>query len=164
MNISLKAKITTGFVVAVLFVFFAGAISWSNARRAEDTFRWVEHTQEILTKLEEVHTDILSLQTGARGFALTGLDHFLEDRERDRIKIFQNLEGLRQLVADNPAQSRQAEQGIAGQFAELLRWQAVMLDRSDRSLALKREVNELRRRLGEPLRSPSQEAGESGPA
>ena len=107
---SLEAKITTGFVVVVLSVVFAGALSLRNARRTEDTFRWVDHTHEVLTKLEELSTDILSVQTGVRGFALTGLDPFLKAYEEGRIEISQDLEKLRQLVADNPVQLRRAGQ------------------------------------------------------
>jgi len=40
---------------------------------------------------------------------------------------------------------------------------AVMLGRADRSTELKREVNEFRRRLGEPLRYPSQAADATRP-
>jgi PAS domain S-box-containing protein len=42
------------------------------------------------------------------------------------------------------------------QLDELRRWQAVMLGREDRSIKLKREVNEMLQRLGEPIRYPSQ--------
>lgn len=49
-----------------------------------------------------------------------------------------------------------AEEQSASQLAELTRWQAVMLDREERNMQLKREVNELLRRLGEPIRYPSQ--------
>jgi PAS domain S-box-containing protein len=42
------------------------------------------------------------------------------------------------------------------QLNELRRWQEVMLNHSDRNQELKREVNELLRRLGEPVRYPSQ--------
>jgi len=54
---------------------------------------------------------------------------------------------------------KQAEEQIHRQLDELHRWQDVMLGREDRMQELKREVNELGRRLGEPLRYPSQEAG-----
>jgi PAS domain S-box-containing protein len=50
---------------------------------------------------------------------------------------------------------------LAEQLDELLRWQGVMLDRSDRSQELKREVNELSQRLDEPIRYPSQAVGGS---
>jgi PAS domain S-box-containing protein len=52
---------------------------------------------------------------------------------------------------------KQAEARIQQQLEELRRWQAVMLGREDHSMKLKREVNELLRRLGEPIRYPSQE-------
>lgn len=52
---------------------------------------------------------------------------------------------------------KRAEEENARQLDELRRWQAVMLDREDRNMELKREVNRLLRRLGEPIRYPSQE-------
>ena len=57
---------------------------------------------------------------------------------------------------------KQAEEQNARQLAELQRWQAVMLDREDRNMELKREVNELLRRMGEPVRYPSQAAEDAG--
>jgi hypothetical protein len=45
-----------------------------------------------------------------------------------------------------------ADARVADQLAELRRWHDVMLDREDRVLELKREVNTLCRRFGEPDR------------
>ncbi len=50
---------------------------------------------------------------------------------------------------------KRAEQKILAQLDELRRWQDVMLGREDRVLELKREVNALRQRLGEPVRYES---------
>ena len=52
---------------------------------------------------------------------------------------------------------KQAELQIQLQLDELRQWQGVMLGREDRNIQLKREVNELLVRLGEPIRYPSQE-------
>ncbi len=49
------------------------------------------------------------------------------------------------------------EERIQRQIEELQRWQMVTLGREDRNRELKREVNELLNRLGEPIRYPSQE-------
>jgi PAS domain S-box-containing protein len=54
---------------------------------------------------------------------------------------------------------KDAEAKLKEQLDELRRWQAVTLGREDRVQELKREVNEACRRLGEPARYPSQEAG-----
>jgi PAS domain S-box-containing protein len=52
---------------------------------------------------------------------------------------------------------------LAEQIDELRRWQDAMLDREDRIQEIKREVNDLCRRLGEPARYPSQEMDPTGP-
>jgi len=59
-------------------------------------------------------------------------------------------------VTRDITERKQAEQRILAQLDELRRWQEVTLGREDRVLELKREVNQLRQRLGEPARYPSQ--------
>ena len=62
---------------------------------------------------------------------------------------------------DITARKRTAAE-LQQQLDELRRWQAVMLGTADRSMKLKCEVNELLRRLGEPVRYPSQAEGAGG--
>lgn len=52
---------------------------------------------------------------------------------------------------------KRAEEQISSQLNELQRWHLTMLGREGRVLELKREVNTLLRRLGEPIRYPSLE-------
>jgi PAS domain S-box-containing protein len=68
------------------------------------------------------------------------------------------------VVVSDITERQQAEEKIKDQLDELQRWQNVMQVREDRVQELKREVNELCRSKGEPIRYPSQEAGppESG--
>jgi hypothetical protein len=67
------------------------------------------------------------------------------------------LEGLAESVGVALKRGQAAEQ-IKAQLDELQRWYEVMLGREDRAQQLKREVNELCRRMGETARYPSQEA------
>jgi PAS domain S-box-containing protein len=69
-----------------------------------------------------------------------------------------NVTGLLAMGQDVTERKRAGER-IAQHLEELRRWQAVMLGREDRNMELKREVNDLLRRLGEPIRYPSQEEG-----
>ncbi len=56
---------------------------------------------------------------------------------------------------------KQAEARLQAQLEELQRWHKLTLGRETRVIALKREVNALRRRLGEPAPYPSQDGGPS---
>lgn len=78
----------------------------------------------------------------------------------ERWQVFHDPQGLpvravgtcRDITTEVETQER-----MARQLDELQRWQTTMLGREERNRELKREINELCRRLGEPLRYPSQE-------
>lgn|GEM_PF-7103635 len=61
------------------------------------------------------------------------------------------------VVYNDITERKQAEEQINSQLEELQRWQDVMLGREDRVQELKREVNDLCRRMGEIVRYSSQE-------
>ena len=61
------------------------------------------------------------------------------------------------ITHENITDRKLAELQLAERLTELKRWQSVILGREGRNLELKREVNELLRRLGEPIRYHSQE-------
>ncbi len=64
--------------------------------------------------------------------------------------------------AEEKREHKRAEMKRIEQLDELHRWQDIMVDREDRVLELKHEVNELCLGLGQPIRYRSQETGEGG--
>jgi PAS domain S-box-containing protein len=60
-------------------------------------------------------------------------------------------------VSRDLGERKRAQEKLAAQLDELLRWQAAMLGREGRVAELKREVNDLSRRLGLPVPYPSQD-------
>ncbi|MBN1268298.1 MAG: PAS domain S-box protein [Kiritimatiellae bacterium] len=62
----------------------------------------------------------------------------LDQSDKDRLALLGILED-----------EKRAEEKLIEQMTELRRWQAVMLDREDRVIALKKELNELAVKLGE---------------
>jgi hypothetical protein len=65
-------------------------------------------------------------------------------------------------IISDITERKQAEKSLQSQLEELQRWEAVMLDREGRVQEIKREVNELLRRLGEPIRYPSHGDADAG--
>jgi PAS domain S-box-containing protein len=65
-------------------------------------------------------------------------------------------------IISDITEHKQAAEKVQSQLEELQRWEAVMLDREDRVQEVKREVNELCRRVGENIRYPGQEDADAG--
>lgn len=109
MNVPIEKKIAAGFAVAVSILFFiAGAATW-NAMRFDETFRQVDRTHEILGLLEQTLIGLLSMQTGTRGFILTGDERLLQPFAGGMKHASESLPKLRQLTADDVLQQRRLD-------------------------------------------------------
>lgn len=109
--------------MGALLLLLTGGAAWWNARRLKDSHLLVDHTHEVLNRLEQVLTNELSMQTSTRGFVITGADEVLEPYERNRVELAAALPELRRLLQDNPAQlERLREVEIwTGTAAEIMR-------------------------------------------
>lgn len=101
---SLERNIFGGFFAAGLLLLVTGSVAWWSAAQSATTFRWVDHTHEVLYRLEATLTTLLSMQSAARGFLLTGEDGFLVRHNDGESTIHSRLQELRTLTADNPSQ------------------------------------------------------------
>jgi len=85
-------------LVAILVLFYY------NARKVESTSNWVEHTQHVLRKSNDVLLDVISIESSSRGFVLTNNTVFLSSFNNARKTIFGNVQELKDLTVDNPKQ------------------------------------------------------------
>src|SRR5882672_7337905 len=100
-----EQKVTAGFALALLLLLTIGAVACRSAVRSIETYRWVDHTRETLLQLKAVSIDLLNLETGARGFALTGDEFFLKHCSQANLALNETFQALRTLMQDNPAQT-----------------------------------------------------------
>ncbi|HEK0907568.1 TPA: response regulator [Pseudomonas putida] len=82
--------------------------------------QWVEHTDRVIGNANETVKLSIDMETGMRGFLITGDERFLDPYEVAKPRIFSSLDSLRGMVLDNPPQ----------------------VDRIDRLVALQRAWNE----------------------
>ncbi len=106
-NISLPLGL--GLISAV---FFVSLITYLLS-----TIQWVEHTDRVINNANEAVKLTVDLETGMRGFLLSGDEHFLEPFETAKPRIAVALNTLLELTADNPLQTDR-----------LLRLQALQLE------------------------------------
>ncbi|MVW84527.1 response regulator [Pseudomonas sp. PB101] len=106
-NISLPLGL--GLISAV---FFISLITYLLS-----TIQWVEHTDRVINNANEAVKLTVDLETGMRGFLLSGDEHFLDPYETAKPRIAVALTTLLELTADNPVQTDR-----------LLRLQALQLE------------------------------------
>jgi signal transduction histidine kinase/DNA-binding response OmpR family regulator len=80
-------------------VFFIVLISYLLS-----VIQWVEHTDRVINNADRALKLSVDMETGMRGFLLTGDEHFLDPYEVAKPAIRNELKGLEALVQDNPTQ------------------------------------------------------------
>ena len=104
MKISTEKITRLFFFLAAMLLVSVLIIFYYNSLRVKSTGDFVEHTQEVLYKNNDVLINILNIQAGLRGYLLTGKENFLEPYNDAISAINNNLTGLEMLTADNPSQ------------------------------------------------------------
>jgi two-component system, sensor histidine kinase and response regulator len=93
-------------VVAILLTLMASILSWRASQRSAEDADWVAHTYNVTAGLELTLRNLDDVETGARGFALTGEDRFLEPYTSGSYATRLDLQKLHTLISDNPDQQR----------------------------------------------------------
>ncbi len=68
------------------------------------TLNWVDRTQHVINKANEVSKLPVEMSAGMRGFLITGDENFLQPYDVAKARLDGELDALIQLVSDNPAQ------------------------------------------------------------
>jgi PAS domain S-box-containing protein len=170
---SIDRNIMAGFGAALAILIIAGTISFQAMRKVTEADRWVAHTHEVLSKIGALLSTAQDVETGMRGYTITGERSFLEPYQTAITVTSRQVGDLRSLTADNPSQqqrldvlvtlmkertsiaseiveSRQQGDPIAAQMPRMIRGKNVM-DRIRKVISEMEgeEENLLRRRIAE---------------
>jgi PAS domain S-box-containing protein len=100
----LKRRVTIAVAVAALLTGLLGLLSWQMSRLAAEESDRVVHMYQASRRLQLALRHADDVETGTRGFALTGVDQFLEPYESGRKALDHDLEVLPNLITDIPVQ------------------------------------------------------------
>jgi PAS domain S-box-containing protein len=104
MNLSLERKMLAGVGVALVFLSINAYVSYRATRKLIEHERLVTHTHKVLAILESTMSTMKDAETGQRGYMITGQREYLTPYESALEDIDQEIEELRQLTVDSPAQ------------------------------------------------------------
>ena len=103
-KLSLKNKIDIAFgVVAVIFVVLIYS-TYNRAQSVKENREIIYHTSNVNNILEKVLTSSIDIETGTRGYAITGKENYLEAFNNGSKKIDIWLDSLRSMNNNNQEQ------------------------------------------------------------
>ncbi len=134
-NFKIGTKIVLGFTIILTLMIGIGTTLLLSLDNLKDDFIFlVEHDQPVLSNAHELAKLIVDIETGERGFLITGDEEFLEPYNIGMKEFAPLLELEKQLVRDNPSQVKILEE--IGQLHNKWLKQAVKPE-----IAARREMN-----------------------
>ncbi len=96
------------FIVSILLFFILIGLTFRTSQDVAKSNEIEERTFIVLGKLERLLSQTLDIETGSRGYAITGNEEFLQPYLNGRESAWITLDSLRELVVD-PDQNRRLD-------------------------------------------------------
>jgi signal transduction histidine kinase len=97
-------RIRKAFSACILAFLLCSAVSLVTLNRASNKEDWVQHTHQVIQRLEFLLSVLKDAETGARGYIITRQVHTLDPYNHAEVSCLRILHGLQVLTDDNPQQ------------------------------------------------------------
>ena len=109
-DMSVGRKLYLGFGATIAILLTVVSVAYSSFARLAEANRWDRHTHQVVADLRGIMKSLVDMETGLRGFAITGEERFLEPTELGRANFDKHLAKARELTSDNPRQQERLRQ------------------------------------------------------
>jgi methyl-accepting chemotaxis protein len=134
MKLNIRNKLLLAFAGVLVIVIAVSVFSYKTQKDNQDRSVWVSHTNTVMATDDLVLLGMVNMETGFRGYLLSGQDAFLDPYNAGKQQYQDALSKLNNLTSDNPTQlarwveaSKQANSWVTG-------W-------AEKGIALRNDVN-----------------------
>ena len=131
-NLTIGKKLYSGFSFILVILIALSLLSYSNFSKLNQASEWNDHSYKVLLEFEQMLGEMVNMETGQRGFLLTGDEKTLEPYTSGKTHFDEHFAATKELTSDNPKQQQLLDQLIA----QKQQWQAI----ADASIELRRDV------------------------
>lgn len=103
-NLKTKIKMLIATIVPLIFLLIIGLLSFISINKIVDTNELVEHTHKVLTEADVIIESAVDMETGMRGYLLTGNEESLDPYNHGKKIAYEHIEILKIEVHDEPIQ------------------------------------------------------------
>jgi len=116
-----RHKIFLGFSVPVLLMMVVAFVVYVNIAGLVETVKGVKHTHHVIADAQELGKLIVDMETGERGFLITGKKEFLTPYEKSMGLWDKKIKHLKNFISDNSEQVLRIEEidGLAKQWLKI---------------------------------------------
>src|SRR5687768_8505135 len=116
MKLTIRSKLLTGFVSLIVIFGTSLLINLRLSNEVVRNFRYLANSEAIIRNSNILHKNIIEMQSGYRGYLLTGQDAFLEPYDR-ALKVIPSLfRDLRALTTSADQKKRLDSIGVLHQI------------------------------------------------
>lgn len=101
--------IIIGSILPIVAFGVVGYLSYTNIENQITDESWVQHTHQVIEQLDAIEKSMLDVETGTRGYVITGDPVSLGPFNSGISQINSQLDSIRTLTADNPIQQSNIE-------------------------------------------------------
>ena len=108
-KLSFKQQVFTGFAISLLFVLLSAITSFLSVKNLQQDAAWQSHTHQVINTAERINLELSNAESGIRGYVITGVPKYLDPYHNNSNLVLITLRELKQLVDDNPIQTRRVD-------------------------------------------------------
>ena len=121
MSLNIVKKMALGYGVLLALLVALGIVFMTNLSGVIKQFNFViEHGVPVIANARELSKLVIDMETGQRGFVITGKEEFLEPYNEGVSKFEKLIEKEKELASDNPSQVKALEkiEGLIDQWQQ----------------------------------------------
>lgn len=121
-KLSIGQKMFLGFGIVILIMLVVIGNSYVNFTKESEAVQWNVHTYEVIQASDDVLMNLINMETGVRGYVITGNESFLEPFNQGETPYEQYYNKLKKLTSDNFEQQQRLI-NMEKQYESWLEWQ-----------------------------------------
>ncbi|WP_317076847.1 response regulator [Clostridium neonatale] len=139
-RLSIGQKMFIGFGIIILIMLAVIGNTYINFVKESEAVKWNVHTYKVIQESDCLLMSLLDMETGARGYVITGNESFLEPFNKGNSSYENHYDKLKQLTEDNSEQ-QQRLYNINNKYKEWVEWEKNII------IAKRKEVSSGRLKL-----------------
>lgn len=145
-SITLRMQLFSGYFLILLAILILSGITYSNINKSIATAILTKHTLEVVAVGHVLEKQLLNMETGQRGYLITGKLNFLIPFEQGKNKFYENYNIALELVSDNHQQVKLLTQigALESQWLEqALQYEISERDKVNQGLTTMKDISTL---------------------